>query len=858
MSPQKLDLVHELQLELGWEPDFAVAAHGEYKKWLNIRAKAGDFQNCKLPPSRVVAMVWSLHRNWSLDYQKTCANVGGYIHHFPPAMRMNMAREQAYAATVHMYKSVYKQDPPSSFWGPAICPYKPLSATPSSEPSAEPAQPEEPDPPPRALPSLRRAPPRRDSHLRSAASPKNKRDEKAKDKDKPESGRRSSYPTRLSTDDGGPVLEKPASATADAPKFARRYKGPKKEEPKNFPPGHIEEVVLAGEGTPRSSKSRSKLKRKLSGNLYVLKPLGPGEKRKRGRPSFADYILAADGTKSSSAAKSSGSKAGPGKSSASGKSSGPDQKKKDSKSASKSDRPSSTPVRRRRYGAASSSSAPVAPVIKKDKLGVKSFRRVGRAAANAVVAAAAVASKSASAAGIAKSSQPASSAQESQDGPSKRPRGRPRKESSGAGSRSRPTTGSTKGTAASASKGADGGSASTKDKKVKEKSKETAMEKAKEQGKEKAKENAKEKAKENAKEKAKENVKDKAEEISKDKAPEKTKEKVKDSMKEDVIEKAKEADNEKEKVKSEKSSIDLKKDPPVAAVKPSEKPVVPHIVENGSGPSPPESVAFPSKPIDDADVQMTPLSAKEGIAASLVLAENTPRLGSFDILDSAGAAEKAENGKQIPSQKEIIPSDPVFPQTDSLRPGQESSVDLEVPLVGMTRPDVMPLPTSMPIGVSVGLPALQSISQQGNNFAGVMKAVPIAPALVVPGMPNMSALPNIPAITTMPMPAMSAVPTPGVIPHLPIGNPLVENPILPVGGSGMAPKLGMEGDMGMSDGNDDDESKKPFRRHRARVRRDAQWTDIRKPLSDEAVERVKDLTDPTPNLNFQMGPSGPL
>lgn len=757
MNRNHLDLVHELQVELGWDPDFASSAHDEYKKWLNLRAKAGDYTNCKLPPSRVVAMVWNQHRNWTLDYERACAQFGGYIHHFPPAMRMNNAREQAYAATIHTYKALYKQDPPQSFWGPAICSYKPLSSE-NDVSDLDGTGDALAEAPRRALPSLRRTPARRDSQVHRSNVPSPKLKEKPASEP---AGRRSSYSTRLASDDGGPLPDKPSSSPVDLPKFARR----KSKESKASPAGRVDEVVVAGEGTPRSTKMKGK--KKMSGSLYVLRPLAPGEKRKRGRPSFSDYVLVSEASKGSL-----------------------DQKKKETKAAAptKPERGTAVTIRRRR-SVSSPKATTAAPLIaKKEKTHAKSLRRVGRVAASAGAAiVAAVNSKagaaSTSAAGKAPgSSQPGPEAKEG-GVPLKRPRGRPRKD--GSWPVARLTSGEV--------------SAKQDVTPVTKPASDTNSAKAA--------------------------------------AGPPVEEKVKDS-------------------EEGEAGPETGKEPTDALQQaPPEKRLEPQSMEGVEGVNADDSTK-PSSIIEGGDVQMEDLAAKTGSAKASEPAIGTmPREGTFDQpLDENEMVSKvgtdASNSANAPP-KEIPGNDPVFPQSDSLKNSMDNNVEMDVSLGAMGRQDVLPVPPSASMGISAGIQAHQNPPPPpGPNFPmAPLKAVPIAPAPVVPGVTQMPAVPT--------MPCMPSVPPTSGVPQIPTGNPIVDGAILPMGAPGMAPKLGLEGEMDEGEVHQDDDPKKPFRRPRGRPRRDAQqWPASRKPVSDEAVERVKDLSEPPPALNFPMGPSG--
>lgn len=263
-SNQQFDLVHDLQVQLKWQPSFAQAAKNEYMRWLRLRADAGDYVSCKLPPSRVVAMVWNIHRQWTLDYENTCQALGGYIHHYPPAMRMDIEWEQAYAATIHNYKQIYKQDPPSAYWGPAICPYKAIGDdhTPKESKTAH--------------PTGRRASTKRES-ARNHSNAKI-------------TTRQSELTTRRSAD----IASSTASALKDrannTPLASSRRKSTKIF--KNTVTPNTRDTITTDNDNSRNGPKR----RRFPGSSphFVLKPLAPGEKRKRGRPSFSDYILADD------------------------------------------------------------------------------------------------------------------------------------------------------------------------------------------------------------------------------------------------------------------------------------------------------------------------------------------------------------------------------------------------------------------------------------------------------------------------------------------------------------------------------------------------------------------------------------
>ncbi|CAN8077221.1 unnamed protein product [Agarophyton chilense] len=237
MGYHGFDLVYELQVELGWEKEFATAARKEYLRYLQLRAKAQDYQACKLTPSRVIAIVWNLHRQWTTDYENTCAALGGYIHHYPPAMRLGLTSEQAYANTVEMYKGHFNEDPPDAYWGVPICSNKPSSSNIDYLSSLSVAE-------------------NVDAQAHSATKTKKR------------------TPTAGSTRGAAPdvaqlgdVSNPPASTSL----------------------GHVK-----SDSKPQKSKRVPGTSRVRHG--YVLRPLPPGEKRKRGRPSMSEYIPVAQAT----------------------------------------------------------------------------------------------------------------------------------------------------------------------------------------------------------------------------------------------------------------------------------------------------------------------------------------------------------------------------------------------------------------------------------------------------------------------------------------------------------------------------------------------------------------------------------
>jgi hypothetical protein len=112
------ELAQELQSELHWPPAFARAAKHQYLRYLELKTWAKDLRSAALAPSATIALVWNVHRQWSLDYMATCDGLGGYVHHFPSAMRDLAARQAAYARTRHMYTILFGVDPPALCWEP--------------------------------------------------------------------------------------------------------------------------------------------------------------------------------------------------------------------------------------------------------------------------------------------------------------------------------------------------------------------------------------------------------------------------------------------------------------------------------------------------------------------------------------------------------------------------------------------------------------------------------------------------------------------------------------------------------------------------------------------------------------------
>lgn len=113
------DLIKELRRELPWTKEFATKAFYEYYRWMRLRVHCDDLLYCKLPPSNIIATVWAVHRQYTLDYQHFCAGFGAFVHHFPPAMKMGRPRVVAYRSTIQEYKAFYEEDPPVSQWNVA-------------------------------------------------------------------------------------------------------------------------------------------------------------------------------------------------------------------------------------------------------------------------------------------------------------------------------------------------------------------------------------------------------------------------------------------------------------------------------------------------------------------------------------------------------------------------------------------------------------------------------------------------------------------------------------------------------------------------------------------------------------------
>lgn len=399
MATQSLDLVYELQVELGWSPHFAATAHSEYMRWLRLRTQSGDFEYCKFPPSRAVGTVWGLHRQWTHDYEKTCSSLGGFVHHFPPAMRMNIAREEAYAATLHTYKALFGEDPPSSHWGPAICTYKPLASNGVTNMLLASKD------PPRALPSLRRSPTKRDASNHSAPTT-------------PTKGKRATTEARRATSAKTTGIGNTTDRSRPSVEGARaQRRSPKttKDSKKNDP-SSSEAIMEDADQAPRSP---GRPRKRFSGPspLYILKPLRPGEKRKRGRPSFADYVLAS----SLSLSQASG-----------------ETKKRDPKSPTEKGTASkltgaTQSLRRRKATSSPGKTASPSPAIAKKERTHKPFRRVARwSEASRIGDFNKTASTNPTSVVQTSSGDQSNNGQPKKGapGPLKRPRGRPRKDGS--------------------------------------------------------------------------------------------------------------------------------------------------------------------------------------------------------------------------------------------------------------------------------------------------------------------------------------------------------------------------------------------------------------------------------------------
>lgn len=350
-----------------------------------------------------------------------------------------MPREQAYAATIHTYKIIYKEDPPSSYWGPAICSYKPLGPNGALSAQTPLARDSAPRPP-----SLRRSPNKRDTSLRG-----NPASNKSKLKGVAEAlSRRNSNPVaNVSLTD---AVDKSRSNTDEGRTNRRASAKSAKEAAQNSDSPFPGDVATKDEDASRSAK---KTRRKFPGSssLYVLKPLRPGESRKRGRPSFSDYVLASSVAEGTSL---------------------PEGKKKDTKpgtteklTSPKSPSTSVPSLRRRRSITSPTAPLPVSSgITKKEKSHTKPTRRIARlpAVPSNPQPSAPPADKANSKEDPKSTENGSTSAQrtsrEDDDGAlhTKRPRGRPRKDGSWPVPRGRKTNSGSKPASSGASKPAPG------------------------------------------------------------------------------------------------------------------------------------------------------------------------------------------------------------------------------------------------------------------------------------------------------------------------------------------------------------------------------------------------------------------
>lgn len=284
MTAPPLDLVYELLVEFGWDAAFATSAKREYNRWLNLRAKSQDFETCRLPPSRVVAMVWNVHRQWTLDYSNVCNALGGYIHHYPPSMRVNVAMEHAYNLTLQMYRAEYKQDPPLDYWGPSICGSPNASLRPDHDVLVNKRSPvdDRPGVPMSSSRSLRakkrvgRPSAASQLHLSPTASA-------------PASAAPGAGP---GPGPGGGAAATLAVGTAMGPNVGATTSSVVARAPLSHPPIAPPTTPLKGPSKGPSPPPRvdRRTSRKSSTPDRALRPLRPGEKRRRGRPSAKEYI----------------------------------------------------------------------------------------------------------------------------------------------------------------------------------------------------------------------------------------------------------------------------------------------------------------------------------------------------------------------------------------------------------------------------------------------------------------------------------------------------------------------------------------------------------------------------------------
>lgn len=771
MTTQSLDLVYELQLELGWTPDFAATAQSEYMRWLRLRAQSGDYQYCKLPPSRVVGTVWALHRQWTQDYETTCSNLGGFIHHFPPVMRMNLAREEAYSATLHTYKSIYKEDPPESHWGRALCTYNPLSSNGDASLGLNPQQ-----SPPRALPSLRRSPAKRDSSMLKAPTTPTKTKRAAA-----ETSRRISAAMNTTTAVGA---DKPRTSS-DATRQRRNSKSTKVN--KNAAAEVEDEAFLDDDDELMKSPGRPRKRFSGPSPLYILRPLVPGEKRKRGRPSFSDYVLATDVNHASATG---------------------DTKKKDAKTpadkATTSKAGGLAHALRRRKSIASPSKTPsAAPTIVKKEKGHKPFRRVARSSASSTIT---DPNKTASTVPAANQTQPGQQAKDGA-GPVKRPRGRPRKDGSWPVARARKTEAASKPAAPVAQKPATALNAADKPKGAEGDGPKAVMPKGSD-------------------------VAMEASNVLSALAPA-----------------AHPAQTTSELPSVPSGSVPAPLSSTMLPI-PTSGATLP-VVSNGttlpipanvSQPVPPSAAApmlapmdagmqpkqlnpvenvlgqgaldnaIPSKIIDSRDLQMQDLADKE-VSKPQGVHEDMPRDGVFEqIMDGSGLVEKdrpVDMSNALSGRDVRMGHDVVFPQSETMRDPSE----MDMSLSGPSRPENVPNLSGTPVEMmSHGHQGGEKLMHQANTF-------------------SMNPM-NVPSVS----------------------NPL-DTGMLPMGASAVHTRPDVEGD---KDGDlqiEDGDPKKPFKRPRGRPRKDGTWPVPRaKPMNEDAVERVKDISDPA--LNFPVGPSG--
>lgn len=255
MPRPKLDLPYEVQLDLGWTLEFSKAAVKEYMRYLELRANEQDFHDCKLPPSRLVGMVWSLHRQWTNDYQQTCSKLGGFIHHFPPAMRLSASREQAYSNTFHAYKTHFSEEPPLAHWGAPI--YRPNPAF-----------------------TVRYS--TNDIHRNKSLSPTRNHEN-----DRSNNNNQTYDQTFQSHDDHDTYNNRIESSSrkrtyneTDLPEFTSDS-NPNLQFQTTSPYNHQPEELIDQQPLDPYLHERRR---------YVLRPLRPGEKRGRGRPSFSEYV----------------------------------------------------------------------------------------------------------------------------------------------------------------------------------------------------------------------------------------------------------------------------------------------------------------------------------------------------------------------------------------------------------------------------------------------------------------------------------------------------------------------------------------------------------------------------------------